>query len=160
DLQGEFATGRYIRAIEGANEKWELRKLYRGELELLGEDGLLKIRALAPIGDAVYPNAAFLRPAIDTEPLRLAGPDGALMLYEQPADRRGTLRVARVDTSGQVLWSVDTGIDRFQLQQILPGDGLTAFVGPRPAVPDQVPEPLLVIVENATGKVATHSLWQ
>jgi len=160
DLTGGFEPGGVIRAVEGASEKWELRRLYRGELETPRDDGLLRIRTVAPVGADTYPNAAFLRPGPDAEPVRLADPDGALMLYEEPADRRGTLRVARVDTAGQVLWSMDTGIDRFQLQQILPGSGLTAFVGPRPAVPDVVPEPLLVILENATGKLTVHSLWQ
>lgn len=160
DLGGEFAPGRFIRPVEGANEKWELRKLYRGELEPLREDGLLRLAALAPVGDTEYANAAFLRPAHGEEPLRLEDPASALMLNEAPADRRGTLRVARVDLAGKVLWTVDTGIDRFQLQQVLPGPGFTAFVGPRPAVPDKVPEPLLVIVTHATGAVATYSLWQ
>ena len=33
-----------------------------------------------------------------------------------------------------------------------------AFVGTRPMVPDKVSEPLLVIVDNRTGAVVTHSL--
>lgn len=160
DLTGEFEPGRYIRPVEGASEKWELRKLYRGELEPLREDGLLRLAALTPVGDTEYANAAFLRPVDGEEPLRLEDPASALMLYEAPADRRGTLHVARVDIEGNVRWTVDTGIDRFQLQQVLPGKGLTVFVGPRPAAPDKVPEPLLVIVRNASGEVATYSLWQ
>jgi hypothetical protein len=68
--------------------------------------------------------------------------------------------MSRVDTQGRIIWKVDTGIDRFKLSQILPGDAATAFVGTRLPVPDKVPEPLLVIVEHATGALVSHSLWQ
>jgi hypothetical protein len=65
---------------------------------------------------------------------------------------------ARVDHSGAVLWQVDTGIDRFSLKQILPGESSTAFVGTRPPVPDKVSEPLLVLVNHADGSARTLSL--
>ena len=46
------------------------------------------------------------------------------------------------------------------MQQILPGTNSMVFVGKRPPVPDKVSEPLVVVVENPTGKVETHSLWR
>jgi hypothetical protein len=45
------------------------------------------------------------------------------------------------------------------LEQVLPGGRRTAFRGTRPPVPDQVSEPLIVMVDNSTGEIATHSLW-
>jgi hypothetical protein len=74
--------------------------------------------------------------------------------------RAGTLVVARTDDGGDVLWRTDTGIDRFTLQQILPGATTTAFVGTRPREPDRVPEPLLVLVDHATGARTEHTLWR
>ena len=90
----------------------------------------------------------------------MSEPDGALMIYTSEPGLKGRLMVARVDTAGTILWKVDTGIDRFKLSQILPGKDSFAFVGTRPPVPDKLSEPLLVIVENRTGAVVTHSLWQ
>lgn len=119
----------------------------------------LKAR-LSVIGDAAYLNAAFLRLDDRSEPVRVRNPDGALMIYTSEPGRKGTLRVARVDTEGTIIWNADTRLDRFALQQILPGEQSMAFIGTRPRVPDQVPEPLLVIVDNASGAMTTHSLWR
>ena len=83
-----------------------------------------------------------------------------MMLYTSMPGPLGTAVVARVDDTGNLQWRVDTGIARFGLQQILPGNDVTAFVGTRPPVPDKVPEPLLVIVDHSSGKQATYSLWQ
>jgi hypothetical protein len=120
-------------------------------------------RALVRVapGESEYLDAAFLRASNTSPPIRLDDPPGALMLYTSMPGPQGTAVVARVDDTGRkVLWSVDTGISRFGLQQILPGAKTTAFVGTRPAVPDKVSEPLLAIVEHQSGKLATHSLWQ
>lgn len=68
--------------------------------------------------------------------------------------------VARVDLDGSARWSADTGIERFGLQQLLPGMDQCAFVGTRPPVPNKLSEPLVVIVDNASGSVSTHSLWR
>lgn len=82
------------------------------------------------------------------------------MLYTSTPGSQGTAVVARVDAKGQPLWRVDTGISRFSLRQILPGEHSTAFVGTRPPIPDKVSEPLLVIVDHRNGQQVTHSLWQ
>jgi hypothetical protein len=109
---------------------------------------------------AVYVNAAFLRERDGEPPLALREPDGALLLYSADEDARATLVVARADHEGRLAWKVDTGIDRFRLQQVLPGPGSVVFVGPRPPIPGKVSEPLLVIVDVATGQAVTHSLWR
>lgn len=98
-----------------------------------------------------------------TEPLPLTNPDGVLRLHPSGDDSGAgaTLLVSRVDAqAGQPLWTVDTGIHRFKLEQILPGGESTVFVGTRPPVPDKLSEPLLVILDHATGQLTTHSLWQ
>ena len=68
--------------------------------------------------------------------------------------------VARVDATGKILWKTDSGIERFKLAQILPDARNLAFVGTRPPIPNKVPEPLLVIVDNQTGAVSTSTLWK
>ena len=60
--------------------------------------------------------------------------------------------LAKAFNGNQVLGGIDL--------EILPGETSFAFVGTRPPVPDQLSEPLLVIVDNATGRAITHSLWR
>ena len=111
-------------------------------------------------GGTAFLDAAFLSAINSTTPIRLDDPPGKLMLYTSVPGPRGTAVVARVDDAGEVLWSVDTGIGRPALRQILPGADATAFVGTRPPVPNEVSEPLLVIIEHDGGRQATHSLWR
>jgi hypothetical protein len=92
--------------------------------------------------------------------MRLRDPDGALMLFTSEPGLKGTLMIARVDNDGNILWKVDTTLDRFKLAQILPGSTSTAFVGTRLPIPDKVSEPFIVILDHDTGKLTTHSLWQ
>jgi ribosomal protein S27E len=115
---------------------------------------------LRAVGESEYLDAAFLRASNTSTPIRLDGPPGTLMLYTSMPGPQGTAVVARVDDAGKLLWRADTGISRFALQQILPGTDSTAFVGPRPPVPDKVSEPRLVIIEHDSGRQVTHSLWR
>lgn len=100
--------------------------------------------------------AAFARAARRGEQLQLAG-GGSLLLWETRPYRAGTVMAARVDASGNLAWSVDTGIG--SLRDVLPDPATPALVGERPRIPDQVPEPILVVIDAATGKITTHSLW-
>jgi hypothetical protein len=93
----------------------------------------------------------------------VSDPDSVLMLHTSGdgVSAQSTLLIARVELqSGRLLWSTDTGLDRFKLEQILPGERRTAFVGTRPPVPNKVSEPLIVILDHATGELAKHSLWK
>jgi hypothetical protein len=72
----------------------------------------------------------------------------------------GVLLVTRVDEDGRVIWTADTGLDRFTLRQILAGDGVSAFIGARPPQPGKLSEPLLVFVAHDTGAVRVESLWR
>lgn len=160
ELEGAFKPGKWLRSIVPAEDAKQLRRFFRGTVGDTASTGSRQIVAMAPIGEAGYLNAAFLRMDDASAPLRLADPDGALMVYTSAPGLTGTLMVARVDTAGNIRWQLDTGIDRFRLQQILPGESSFAFVGTRVPVPDKVPEPILVIVDSTTGEVRTHSLWQ
>ncbi|MBL0034189.1 MAG: hypothetical protein IPP26_00225 [Flavobacteriales bacterium] len=156
----EFAPGKFMRRVERQEDAKQMRRLYRAELDAPVDNTYYKIISMTPLGDEKFLNAAFLRIDDASEPLRLTDPDGSLMIHTSAPGLKGTLMVARVDNEGHIQWRVDTAIDRFKLQQILPGETAMAFVGTRPPVPDKVSEPLLVIVDNATGAMVTHSLWR
>lgn len=165
DLEGAYRAGRWLRAVESASDApREARRLMRGEIEGdSSDDAHWRIDAMTPIDELAYRNASFLRLNEKSEPLRLRDPDSVLMLYTSGdgALAQGTLSVARVEVaSGRVVWARDTGLDRFKLGQILPGDQRTAFRGTRPPVPNTVSEPMIVILDHATGQLTTHSLWQ
>jgi len=157
----DFKPGGWLKPVVQADPARQLRRFYRGSLAAdPAVPGRLRIESMQPLSAATYFSAAFLRPSSSAVPLRLADPAGSIMVFTSAPGLEGTTVVARVDDGGQVLWQVDTGIDRFKLEQILLGENSAVFVGTRPPVPDKVSEPLLVIVDYATGKAATHSLWQ
>lgn len=168
DLERSAKPGRWLRPVESARDADEPRRLMRGELEADSDPATQsrRIRSMAPLSDATYLNAAFLRPSDKAEPLRLSHPDSLLMLHTLgSAPSGGTLAVSRVGLDGKLLWTRDTGLHRFKLQQlllgqVLQGQGRTVFVGTRPPVPNQLSEPLLVILDQASGKISSHSLWQ
>lgn len=159
EAQGEYAPRKWLRRVTHAESMKRMRRFHRGTL---GDNygNSRRIVAMEPFGDAEYLNAAFLRLDDTNEPFRLQDPDGTLMMHTSEPGMKGTVMVSRVSTDGRIIWQVDTEIDRFKLSQIMPGEDATAFVGTRLPVPDKVPEPLLVIVEHATGLVARHSLWR
>jgi len=105
-----------------------------------------------------YLDGDTLRSGPRAGPLKLHDPDGTLRLSPVRRDASGTLQVSRVDAAGRAAWTTDTGIDRFRLQQVLPGPDSTAFVGPWPQVPNDLGEPLLVILRHADGSAVSHSL--
>ena len=113
---------------------------------------------MTPLNESTYLNAAFLRMDAASEPLRVADPPSALIIFTSAPGLQGTLKVARVDLEGKELWAVDTGIDRFKLSQILPGDSSMAFIGSPVQVPGKVGVPIVVVVENSTGGSITRPL--
>jgi hypothetical protein len=161
DFKPKSWVKRVVRAEEGLRRSEEgQRRFYRGTLDPDTSDGYHRIVRMDKLNEEIYLNAAFVRMNDTSEPIRLSDPPGAVMIYTRDASLQTTLMVARVDTAGTLRWRADTGLDRVLLRQILPGEASTAFVGTRPAVPDKLSEPLLVIVEHATGKVRTVSLWR
>ena len=160
EVNGEFAPKKFVRRVVRQESLKRMRRFHRGTLDAPVDDKYHRILSLEPINEAEYFNAAFLRMDDASEPLRLSDPDGALMIHTSEPGLEGTTIISRVDLNGQLLWSVDTEIDRFKLSQILPGKESFAFVGTRLPVEGRLSEPLVVIVENATGKLTSHSLWR
>lgn len=160
ELATTYKVGEWVRAVERGEDAERMRRLFAGTTEASSDGDHFRIKRLDALIDSGYLNAAFLREGKDLPPLRLADPDGMLMLYTSVPGQQGTLVIARVDLQGKVLWSTDTGLDRFLLQQVLPGPGAFAFVGTRPPIPDKLSEPLVVLVDHATGRKTEHSLWR
>ncbi len=161
DLAGEYRVGRWVRPVENTDETKTLRRLSRARLGAATNDGARRrIESIAAIKDSDILSAAFLRMDTTSEPIRLPNPDSTLMIHTSAPGLAGTLLVSRVDTDGNFVWSVDTGLDRFRLQRIMPGEDVLAFVGPRLPVPDELSEPFVVLLETRTGKLTVHSLWR
>lgn len=160
EVDGHFKPKSWLKRVVQADEGKVVRGFYRGTLDPDTSDDHHRIQSMTAIGEATYLKAAFIRMDFDSEPVRVQDPPGALFIHASDAGLRSTVMVARCDTSGTVLWHTDTGIDHFLLQQILPGADRTVFVGTRPAVPDRVSEPLLVLVDHRSGTARTISLWQ
>ena len=112
---------------------------------------------LTPIEGNGLKDAALLRMDAKSKPLALTSPDGALRVHTS-AD--GILAVSRLDQGGNAVWIVETGLYRFSLERIFPGQTVTAFVGSRPPVPGKLSEPLIVLIDNASGKMTSHTMWR
>ncbi len=160
EIQTDFKPGQWVRPVAPVVDAKRPRRLYGGETEAPSEDGYWRIHGMTALGTTEFLNAAFLRLEDKAAPLRLASPDSVLMVFTSAPGPQGTLVVARVDLQGGILWTADTGLDRFQLRQILPGTDRFAFVGTRPPQPDQLSEPLVVLVDNHSGELTRHSLWR
>lgn len=160
ESQGEFKPGQWVRAVESAEEAKEQRQLCTGTTEPSSDGEYHRIQSIAPLSEATYLNAALLRLVATEAPLEIADPPSVLMEYTSAPGLQGTLVIARVDLSGKVMWTADTGLDRFLLQKILPDADAFAFVGTRPPVEGKLSEPLVVIVNHLTGKLTSHSLWR
>jgi hypothetical protein len=132
----------------------EPRQLYITATERVNGD--LRIRRMEPLGGDSMLNAGFVRAERYGEILRLAG-GGFLLLYETTPNLDRTIIAARVDGTGRIVWTVDTGIG--DLHAILPDPTLPALSGEPPMTPDKVPEPRLVVLDAAAGNVTTRSLW-
>ena len=105
-----------------------------------------------------YPRAAIVLDAAAAKPLRLANPDGVLLLHKSKQALYGRGMLSRMDEAGNAVWTVDT--DLLDLDEILPGTHATAFIGKKsPQSKDEVRGPTLVIVDHATGAMSSHSLW-
>ncbi|MBL8000855.1 MAG: hypothetical protein JNL05_02730 [Flavobacteriales bacterium] len=160
ELERDFKVGQWVRRVENAEDARRERRLFRATLEPGSDTAHFRIRSIVPLSDSGYVNAAFLRLHAKAEPLRLTDPESVLMVHTDKPGLGGRLVVSRLDLEGKVLWRVDTGLDRFSVSQILPGADAFAFVGTRPPVEGKLSEPLVVLVDNATGRLTVHSLWR
>lgn len=159
EVARSYGPRQFVRRVVPAVAAKVQRQFHRASVERDDSGKYFRVAAIDAIAPQQYFDAAFLRRNGEAEPFRLQQPSGALMVHTSAPGLGGTLVVARTTDDGALVWQRDTGLDRFALQQILPGETVTAFVGTRPREPDRVPEPLLVLVEHATGAAYSHSMW-
>ncbi|MEK7781914.1 MAG: hypothetical protein AAB370_10490 [Verrucomicrobiota bacterium] len=160
EAQRDFKTGSWLTRGNEQDDAKEVRRFHRGELGPEQAKGNRAIISMTPLSNDEYLNAAFVRAGSGSEPLRLAAPDGFLMVFNSAPGLDGTLIVARVNAGGKIAWQVDTGIHRFKLSQILPDARHIAFIGTRPPIPDKLSEPILVSIDAQSGAQATSTLWK
>lgn len=160
ELESTFKVKEWVRPVENAQDAKQLRKFCTADLEPAEDGKHFRIVRIEPMHGTEYLNAAFLRMDEKSEPMRLKDPESALMIHTDKPGLGGRLIVSRVDVEGQPLWSTETGLDRYYVSQILPGKEASAFVGTRPPVEGKLSEPLVVLVDNVSGKMTVHSLWR
>ncbi len=101
---------------------------------------------------------AWVLDAVDAAPMTFGTPESRLQIHwKNIGFPQRMLVVTRVDSSGEAVWAVDTGIDK--LEQILPDSRVVAFIGTRPAVPDKLSEPIMVMINLEDGALTQYSLW-
>lgn len=156
DARRDFRPGFTLPRDFTAGEKDQARQLYRGTVDK-GQPRP-RIESCDRIAETEYRAATFLRAQPGGPILRTSDPDSLFLLHRSGTELFAPFTLTRLGLDGKPLWSADAGIGR--LGQVLPGTESIALIGERPPVPGQVPEPILVFVNSATGEVATVSLWR
>lgn len=156
DAQDNFKPGCSLPRDFAADEKEQSRHLYHGRV--ITSDARPRIDSCERLTAADYLCAAFLRAKPGGALLHLPHPDSVLLLHRPKIGLGEPLALTRVQPDGSAVWECSTGIGR--LQQVLPAAESMALIGDRPSTPGKVPEPILVLINNATGATNTISLWR
>ncbi|MFO1054705.1 MAG: hypothetical protein U1F36_20985 [Planctomycetota bacterium] len=154
----DYAPGKFVRRGSSMPETKETRRLLRAAVEPDDSGKFQRLVSTQALGESEYLDGGLLRLSPDSEPQFLHDPDSLLVVATSAAGPQGTLTLTRVDLSGKVLWQTDTGIARFTAQQLLPGPTSTVIVGTQPRQPDRLPEPIVAIVDGASGGMVVRSL--
>jgi hypothetical protein len=120
--------------------------------------GDLCVASIAALPGEGYLGAVLLRDEAGPRPLRLAGPDGYVMLHWSRLGREATMLVSRIGFDGKVAWTVDTGF--VDLDQAFPGEPWIAFTGKTKAPANQVAELGLVTIDTRTGETSSRLFRQ
>lgn len=156
DAKGDFKPGFSLPRDFTAGEKDRQRQLYRGSADT--SQARAPIQSVARISETEYRSANFLRAHPGGTLLRATNPESMFLMHRAGAELFAPYTLARLAPDGHVIWKAETGIGR--LEQILPGDKTITLKGERTPVPDKVPEPILVVINVATGACSTVSLWR
>lgn len=138
------------------NPKDEMRRLYRCRIDTTAARPRIEQTEL--IAETAYRGAALIRTSTGGAVLRLPEPDSVLLLHRTGTELSAPFTLTRMTPDSKPVWSAATGIGR--LQQVLPDPTTIALIGERPPIPDQVPEPILVLINAKSGETRTLSLWR
>ncbi|HMP84899.1 MAG TPA: hypothetical protein PKA41_19580 [Verrucomicrobiota bacterium] len=156
DARSDFKPGFSISRDFTAGEKDRNRQLYRGTADY--SEKRPPIRSFARLTDTEYRAANFLRVKPGSDILRATNPESVFLIHRAGTELFAPHTLTRLTPDGIELWNAATGIGR--LEQVLPGADSIALIGERPPVPNKVSEPILVLVNTATGTTSTVSLWR
>ena len=95
----EYQPKSWLSRLNRAQDAKQLRRLQRAQLGAELDRGNREILSMVAVSAAEYLNAAFVRTAASSDPLRLSAPDSFLMTYTSKAGLGATLMVARVDAT-------------------------------------------------------------
>lgn len=94
-----------------------------------------------------------LRNAAHHKASYIRGSAPGLYTYFTKPGLYGTVVIA----SASPAWTLETGL--YKLDQVLPTPDSLAVIGTYPPVPDKLSEPSILLIDPATGRFTTHSLW-
>lgn len=160
EASGNFDVGSTVKSVVTVNDRKVARQPYRARLGPGYSASVRRIEEVEAVSQDSLVNGAFVCTGAGQAPIRLSGPDGFVAIGAADTALGAKLVVVRVDSAGRVLWRRETELERYGLEQILPDDRVLGFVGHRPPVPGKVSEPLLVLVDLATGDVKNSTLWR
>ncbi|MBL9115396.1 MAG: hypothetical protein JNJ83_10360 [Verrucomicrobiaceae bacterium] len=152
----EFKPGSFLSRDFAANEKDTTTVLLSGEAEISAERS--RIRVANAIPGAHYRQANFIRRAPGGPILQAEARGNLFLLHRQGPELFSPQVLTQLTIEGASSWTSPTPIGR--LTQILPGSDVIALIGERTPLPDKVPEPILVLIDAATGVTKTTSLWR
>jgi hypothetical protein len=154
--KSDFKPGFSLTRDFTADEKDQVRQLYCGKVEI-GEPRP-RIETSERLIATEYRAATFLRAKPGGAILQAQNPDSLFLLHRAGKELFAPFTLTRIAPDGKPIWETTTGIGR--LQQALPGADNIALIGERPPVPNKVPEPILVLINTASGTTNTISLWR
>lgn len=156
DAKSDFRLGMSLSREFSPGEKDRNRQLYRGTADY--SEKRPPIQSFAKLSEKEYRAATFLRAKPGGPIHRATNPDSVFLLHRAGTELFAPYTVTRLAHDGQELWSVDTGLGR--LEQVLPGENIILLKGERPPVPNKASEPILVLVNAASGATNVVSLWR
>lgn len=156
DAKSDFKPGFSLPRDFTAGEKDEVRQLYCGKVET--SESRPRIETSERLSVTECRAATFLRTKPGGVILQAENPDSLFLLHRTGKELFAPFTLSRIAPDGKPIWDAATGIGR--LQQVLPGADSIALIGERPPVPDKVPEPILVLINTASGATNTVSLWR
>ena len=156
EAESDWKPGFSLPREFNAGEKDRQRMLFGGTAE--PSETRSPILTRQRLSATEYRQATFLRSHPRGKILRAENPDSVFLLSRVGTELFAPYTLTRLSSTGNAIWNAATGIGR--LEQVLPGTEVIALIGERSPIPNKVPEPILVLVNVATGGTNTVSLWR
>lgn len=156
DAKSDFKPGFSLPRDFTAGEKDQVRQLYCGKVDT--SESRPRFDSSERLSTTEYRAATFLRAKPGGAILQAQNPDSLFLLHRAGKELFAPFTLTRIAPDGKPIWDTATGIGR--LSQVLPGADTIALIGERPPVPNKVSDPILVLINIASGTTNTISLWR